>query len=287
MFIARDWYLRLIDGEFRYVRCESCGTIRQDPMVDARTLSRAYTTYHEQMPEAEGLLQRGIERIAQREANFLAGDADTSLPVVDIGCGAGLFLRRLGRAGWVGERRGVEPEGEVAATASARLGITVEKGLAEDLSLEAGGVGTAVMRHVIEHLLDPADVLDRLHRAIAPGGTLYLGTPDARALSAKVFGQYWHGYDPPRHVHVFTASSMRTLVRAHGFEPVRERWFWQPEMWTGSLRHRLTDGHDRPLRRAFAHDRNPLLVAPASVAAGVEVAMRRSTMYSITARRVD
>jgi hypothetical protein len=29
------------------------------------------------------------------------------------------------------------------------------------------------------------------------------------------------------------------------------------------------------------------LVAPASVAAGVEVAMRRSTMYSITARRVD
>lgn len=284
-FVAKDWFLRLIDGEFTYVRCTGCGTVRQEPMLDHESLMQAYSTYHEVLPENESAVRRAMERIAQREADFLARTADTSKPVVDVGCGAGLFLRRLGRAGWQGERRGVEPEGNVARTTSERLGLTVDKGTAEDFDLAPGSVGTAVMRHVIEHLRDPAVVLDRLHAAIEPGGHLYLGTPDARALAARVFGRYWHGWDPPRHLHIFTANALRQLVRDHGFEPVQERWFWSPEQWTGSLRHTLTQGHERPRRRAFASDLNPVLLAPASVAAGVETALRRSTMYALTARR--
>ncbi|HVL97141.1 MAG TPA: class I SAM-dependent methyltransferase, partial [Solirubrobacteraceae bacterium] len=243
-FRQRDWFLRLVEGEFDYWRCERCGTVRQHPILPDEVLRTAYSTYHDALPAEDGALQRVIERIAQREADFVAAAADTALPVVDIGCGAGAFLRRLGRAGWRGERRGVEPEGEVAAAASAALGIRVEKGTAEGAAFAPGSLGTAVMRHVIEHLRDPGSVLDRLHTALGRGGTLYLGTPDSRALSAAAAGRYWHGWDPPRHLHVFTSDSLRALVRRHGFEPVAERWLWSPEMWNASLHHALTRGRD-------------------------------------------
>jgi len=285
-FRARDWFLRLIEGEFTYLRCRTCGTVTQHPLLDEATLAKAYSTYHEPLPDDTGAVQRVMERIAQREANLLAHQADITQPVVDVGCGAGHFLRRLGRAGWQGERRGVEPEGDVAATAAAQLSVRVDKGTAEDFAFREGEFGTVAMRHVIEHLRDPGAALDRLHAAIAPGGLLYLATPDSRALSARVFGPYWHGWDPPRHLHIFTSTSLRHLVRNHGFEPLRDSWFWSPPMWTASLRHRLTDGQERPRRRRFASDLNPLLLPPAGVAAGLEIALRRSTMYALTARRM-
>lgn len=284
-FAQRDWFLGLVPGTFDYWRCCVCGTVTQHPMLGAETLASAYDTYHQPLPDKTTGLQRVIERIAQGEADGLARHADLDAPVVDVGCGAGAFLRRLGRAGWRGERMGVEPEGDVAEHASAQLGLRVSKGAAEHPGLAHASVGTVVMRHVIEHVRDPGEVLDVMYDAIESGGILYLATPDSRALSARVFNRYWHGWDPPRHLHVFSSDSLRQLVRQHGFEPIDEHWHWSPEMWTASLRHALTQGHDRPRRRRLARDHNPVLLPFAGAAATVEVLTHRSTMYALTARR--
>ena len=284
-FIAKDYFLRLVEGDFPYWRCSRCGTVRLHPLPDDETIGRAYATYHEPLPEQLSKLQQYGEKLAQREATLLTEDADPSRPLVDVGCGAGAFLRRLQRTDFTGELRGVEFVPEVAARATQQLGLPVEQGTAEGFAAEPGSLGTIVMRHVIEHLKDPGEVLARFHTSLEPGGTLYLGTPDSRALSAKAFGKYWHGWDPPRHLHIFTNASLKQLVSQHGFEPVRERWFFSPQMWIASLRHSLTRGHERPRRRRFADDFNPVLLAPSMLTGAAEVAARRSTMYALTARR--
>jgi hypothetical protein len=169
------------------------------------------------------------------------------------------------------------------------VGVPVAVGTLDDVELETAGTGTVVMRHVLEHVRDPRATLERVSEVLAPGGTLYVATPDARALAATVFRRFWHGYDPPRHLFAFTSGGLRRLLARCGFELVAESWDFSPQMWTGSLRHALGRGQRQRMDRArwLAHDLNPLVAVPSVAAASVEVALRRSTMYSATARRAS
>jgi Methyltransferase domain len=141
-----------------------------------------------------------------------------------------------------------------------------------------------VLRHVIEHVRDPRTALARVRSLLEPDGLVYVATPDARAVAAKVFGRYWHGYDPPRHLFAFTCDGLKTLLASEGFELVEERWDFAPQMWTGSLRHALGRGRQPAWVTIAGNDFNPLAAGPALVGAGVEVVLHRSTMYAATVR---
>lgn len=180
--------------------------------------------------------------------------------------------------------QGFEPDDAAARYAETQTGVPVTTGTLETMDLKPGSVGTVVMRHVIEHLRKPATALDRVSAVLAPRGVLYLATPDARALAARVFGRYWHGYDPPRHLFAFTSEGIRRLLARTGFTVLEEQWQFAPQMWTGSLRHTLNRGHRRRWAELAGNDLNPLAAAPAVVAATAEVALHRSTMYAVTAR---
>lgn len=140
-----------------------------------------------------------------------------------------------------------------------------------------------ILRHVIEHVRDPRFVLDRVHQLLRPGGLVYVATPDERALAARVFGRYWHGYDPPRHVWVFRPAAVRRLLAEAEFDLVEERWHLGSEIWTASTGYLISR---RPrARRLLASALNPLVAGPALAAGVVELALHRSTMYAAIARR--
>ena len=283
-FEASDWYLGRAPGVFAYRRCSDCSTVCVHPQPDDATLSAAYAADYGPLQERQGTVARLGERLAQREADRLARLADRTTPLVDLGCGTGTFLRRLQRAGWQGPMRGLEPAQAAAHFAQEQTGIPVEIGTLETMDVEPGSAGTVVMRHVIEHVREPVAALERVGKLLAPRGMLYLATPDARALAAKVFGRFWHGYDPPRHLFAFTSAGVRRLLARTGFTVVDEHWQFSPQMWTGSLRHALNRGHRRRWAEVVGHDLNPLAVAPAVVGATAEVAFHRSTMYAVTAK---
>jgi SAM-dependent methyltransferase len=284
-FDASDWYLGAVDGTFTYVRCVRCGTVMMMPPPSERLLAAAYAETYSPYSARRSLVDRLGEPVAQREATRLASLAATTRAVLDVGCGTGRFLERLRRAGWRGPMQGVEPAADVAAETARRLGIPVHSGELDELDVEDGSIGTVVLRHVIEHLRDPRMALARVRSLLEPGGLVYVATPDARALAARVFGRYWHGYDPPRHLFAFTRDGLRALLAAEGFGLVEERWDFAPQMWTGSLRHALGRGRRPRWVSIAAHDLNPLAAAPAVVGAAIEVAVHRSTMYAATARR--
>ena len=198
-FEASDWYLGAVDGTFNYVRCTSCGTVMVTPQPSDRVLSAAYAETYAPYSAQPGLAQRLGERFAQREAGHLVSLVDPSSEVLDVGCGTGRFLERLRRAGWHGRMSGVEPAANVASETARRLRVPVTTGSIEEMDVAEGSIGTVVLRHVIEHLRDPREALARVRSTLEPGGFVYVATPDARALAAKIFRRYWHVYDPPRH----------------------------------------------------------------------------------------
>lgn len=87
---------------------------------------------------------------------------------------------------------------------------------------------------LIEHLHNPGRFLASAWRALTPGGTLILTTPNAHRLSSLLsILQRGRELIHPEHVSLFSPSSLSCLVERHGFRitdlrllnrPARSRW---------------------------------------------------------------
>jgi SAM-dependent methyltransferase len=71
---------------------------------------------------------------------------------------------------------------------------------------------------VIEHLPDPLGALASLHRLVAPGGYLFLSTPDAGSVVARLLGRHWHYLDPEQHLYLFSRANLQTALERSGFQ---------------------------------------------------------------------
>ena len=99
--------------------------------------------------------------------------------VLDVGCGEGRTGRSLREAGaeWIA---GVELDPDAAA-AAATVYNEVRAGRAEE-QLEAlqGPFDTILLYDVLEHLVDPWELLRRLHGLAAEGARVHVSVPNAR-----------------------------------------------------------------------------------------------------------
>ena len=87
---------------------------------------------------------------------------------------------------------------------------------------EAKGPWEAItLWDVIEHVPDPKGALERIRDLLAPGGKLYLSTPDAGSVVAKAMGPRWHYLDPVQHIVLFGRRNLSRLLEETGFR-VRE-----------------------------------------------------------------
>jgi 2-polyprenyl-3-methyl-5-hydroxy-6-metoxy-1,4-benzoquinol methylase len=101
-----------------------------------------------------------------------------SLPVdltpgrlLDIGCGAGDYLRDMQELGW--EVTGIDVSPKAVAKACER-GFNAHTGSISSLEADEGCFELVTKWHVLEHLYDPVDALRHARRLLAPGGRLML-----------------------------------------------------------------------------------------------------------------
>jgi SAM-dependent methyltransferase len=91
------------------------------------------------------------------------------------------------------------------------------------------------MFDVIEHLFEPAAVVSAIARALTPGGTLVISTPNFDSASRFALGLDWAVLSPLEHVYYFSEDSLRRLLEATGFsqvEFVRRHVMWGPQETT-------------------------------------------------------
>jgi SAM-dependent methyltransferase len=285
-FYARDLALRALAGEFPYRRCRDCGSVFQAPQPTDAELRRAYPSSYGHYRQAHALLERLAAPLTMPEVRRFMRHSDSSGHLIELGAGSGQFLERLKRCGWTGRMEAIELDASTASALAQRMGIPVRTANLDHEILPAASYDVIVMRHVLEHVRRPADTLQMVYRALRPGGVLLIGTPDARALSARMFGRHWWGYEVPRHLVVFSSGALVSLLRRIGFEPL-DRWSgFSPQMWSASLRLLLADQQGpRWWHRIAGSPFNPVTAAAFSGGAAVEAALGRSTMLSVVARR--
>ena len=149
--------------------------------------------------------------------------------LLDVGCGNGAFLLTMRGLGWQVE--GVEPDPAAASQAQA-AGLAVQVAMLDDAVLPPASFDAITLSHVIEHLLDPAAALERLGRALKPGGVLVSLSPNPEGLLAGRFRESWFELDCPRHLVIPSRRALQVIaersgLRARTFTSMRLfRWAW-------------------------------------------------------------
>ena len=231
-------------GHWTHRSCEACDHIWLDPRPSASDIAHLYTTYftHQRPGAADHGLSRlgrswlsaygyrslsprfgwavrllpGLRDIAAGEVYWLPAVPDGRL--LDVGCGSGLFLARMRALGW--QVNGVEPDPEAARIGREHYGLDIRSSV-EDLESERFDAVT--LHHVIEHVPDPVALLARLRRLLRPEGRLVVVTPNPESLGRRIFQRNWIHWDPPRHLHIFSAGSLAMAARRAEFRPTTLR----------------------------------------------------------------
>jgi len=138
--------------------------------------------------------------------------------VLDVGCSTGLFLREMALAGW--DAVGVELTPTAVRYARERFGLEVFEGMLEDAPLAAGSFDAVTFWDVLEHVYSPSATLARTAELLRPGGVVAINVPSWDSLDRRLFGRHWQGYDPPRHLYVFTRPTLTDLLGRAGFSPL-------------------------------------------------------------------
>lgn len=238
--------LHWLPGRFDIVRCARCGLVQTSPRPTPEVMSAYYPpTYVSFRPERDDHAcgHRALARLVRLPYSLRFREPALPRPqrpgceqALDVGCGAGVLLAQLSALGW--EPWGIEPSPPAAKTAVQRLGVPhdrIQVARAEDADLPDAAFGLMTMAHVLEHVHDPLEVLGRARRWLEPGGRLRLWVPNVASLESRVFGRYWFGLDPPRHLYHFAPPSLRRLLEHAGFAVERMRPQYQGSSLAGSL----------------------------------------------------
>jgi 2-polyprenyl-3-methyl-5-hydroxy-6-metoxy-1,4-benzoquinol methylase len=139
--------------------------------------------------------------------------------VLDVGCGSGGVGPGLRRAG-ASRLTGIEVVPEQAELARAEYDDVIAAPVEEALEQVDEPFDTILCLDVLEHLVDPEQVMRALHGVAAPGARLQVSLPNARHVSLMkdlvvrgTFGYTDWGHRDKTHLRWFTR---RDIVEAMG-----------------------------------------------------------------------
>lgn len=223
--------------------CQQCGLTFTSPRVAESELLHFYPSnyhvYQRDAPIRANPFGALLRRLAMLPYTMRFGNPDWLVEpfgnrrFLDVGCGAGELLKRIGESGWHCSGIDISPTA-VAAARRALPTATVEVATLTTFKPDAP-FALISLQHVLEHLPDPLESLVRCRTLLQPGGLLVVGVPNIESVEARLFGRRWIGLDIPRHLTHFTPATLTRLVERSGFEVLRLR----PAMFASSLSESL------------------------------------------------
>ncbi|HMS42758.1 MAG TPA: class I SAM-dependent methyltransferase [Pyrinomonadaceae bacterium] len=207
------------------VRCKECSHQYPNPMpfpkanleeiyVDADEYFRGHNV-EEKKQIGLGLMQEFEQKLGKR-GKFL-----------DVGCGAGELLWAAKTSGWDAE--GIDPSKEFIEIGRERLGVEGRATTLEDAKFPDNHFDAIAMSGIIEHLYNPFETLQEIHRVLRPNGLFWFDAPNEDGLYMQ-FGNLYMRLQrknwvvvmaptfPPYHVQGFNPKSLRKLLKRAMFE---------------------------------------------------------------------
>ena len=180
--VCRCDHIETVDPEFNFCRCESCGYVFDSPRPSFAEISAFYSqagkydAWLKEEPARDMLWERRLKKLLQSGATGR---------LLDIGAGYGQFLHHA--RPFFTEVTGTEVSESAVALAKVKYGLTLLAGPVDDLSLPPQSFDVITLFHVLEHVPDPRNLVNRCHAILRPQGFLVIAVPnDVLAWASKI-----------------------------------------------------------------------------------------------------
>ncbi|WP_036380890.1 class I SAM-dependent methyltransferase [Muricauda sp. MAR_2010_75] len=160
---------------------------------------------------------------------LIESQLDSSESLLDIGAGTGDFLLSARKVGFYVV--GVEPNAKARELAAGK-GVELKAEL-QDIINQKFQVIT--LWHVLEHLPNLEEQINRIVSLLKDDGTLIVAVPNFKSYDAKHYGSHWAGYDVPRHLWHFSRTAIAKLFDKHKMEVVSIRPMWFDAFYVSML----------------------------------------------------
>ena len=242
--------------------CEDCEIKQTVPLPSSKELKDLYETYYNFGGE-KGTIYTSFREYFISSVLYrfwLIADGDISYHnqkghgrLLDVGCNEGRGLKIYQQNGYTAE--GLELN-ETAAAEARKAGVRIYADPLEEFKPEKV-YDVVVLSNVIEHSLDPKDMLNHVNRILESGGQVWISCPNVDSWQRKIFGRYWINWHVPFHIVHFSQKTLTNILKETGFE-IQEIRQESPALWFAhSIIVRLFAQFGRPTKQL----RNPFLVA--------------------------
>jgi len=211
-------------NEWRYLRCRNCGLVHLFPRPSQEDLKENYNHYLPASPREIEDWAEMMKPIISKSADLVDARAGShGKRLLDIGCGYGFFLSEMKARGWEVEGIEISPPGREYARST--LGLNIHSKPLEGLGLPEDTFDVITLFYVIEHLMNPRDILTEVRRILRPDGLLLLRWPHTTPI-VRLLGPLAKRldlYHTPYHLFDFSPVTIKTLLKLTGFGEIETR----------------------------------------------------------------
>lgn len=251
-----------IDGPFRYVHCEECGSTYQPQKLDdyGKYYPDSYYSFQYKEPDTfsarlrqlkrrlrnefyyfgTGVLGRLLARAKPCPVNHLSRHTQLrrDMAILEIGSGTGELLHELADLG-IRKVVGIDPF--VPQDITYRNGARVIKASIAELGQRFAGetFDLIMFNHALEHSPTPADDLVKVSKFLKPGGEILLRLPVSDSEISNRYGKYWWSLDAPRHIYIFSVKSMKLFAQKCGLRVKRVHFEGTIDDYLASEQHKV------------------------------------------------
>ena len=211
---------------FDIIECQTCGFKHIIPIPTPSELENVYKNEY-YTSEKPLYIKRAIEDVdwwdlvySEYYDLFEKYLPQNRRKLLEIGSGPGFFLKHGTERGW--DVLGVEPSVK-AAEHSKSMGLNVINGFFDENMVDSiGNFDVVYLHEVLEHVPNPADIVEFAKKILNLGGLICLIVPNDYNSLQNILAEHLN-YDewwiaPPHHINYFSFDSLKNLIESKQFK---------------------------------------------------------------------
>lgn len=216
-------------GNLGIVRCINCNLIYTNPrLTETEEIYSGDTEGY--FNEAKLILEGKAPH--HRDKNYtedleLIHKYKPSGNFLDIGTNMGFFLRKAKQwKDW--KLYGVEPSPSLSCMARKYFGLDIKTTSLKDACFENEFFDIITMTDVLEHIVNPGEILKEIRRILKPDGILFIKVPNGlfNLFKLKIAGlakklKNYDIFDSYEHVVHYSGNTLKKIIKKHGFQVIK------------------------------------------------------------------
>ena len=222
--------------DLKIVKCRHCNLVYTNPRLQEEDLLKRYSPeyfFNEYLPGLDASEKTYNHEFVKKHFSLITDLAgkyfSPGRKLLDVGCGAGFFLKVAEERGWQAE--GVDLLGLAAEYGKNVLKVNIKQGKFENIQYPSESFDVVTLLDTIEHLPDPYQTVIEIKRILKKRGILIISTPDLNSLSRLFLGKDWAVLSPAEHLFYFTEKTLRDIIAKADFQilGIRNLLHFNPE----------------------------------------------------------